>query len=114
MSRAWRTMPQDKRDFDTACDHRLREQENKKEDTLFLCTLCSALVALIMVLAIAATMNVSFVVQTVRAERLPDDPYERAVALLTDYPVIDGYVSCSGIIYVVVVVNNENIWFKPS
>ena len=25
--------------------------------------------------------------------QLPDDPYERALALLTDYPVIDGYVN---------------------
>ena len=65
-----------------------RESRKSRRRTACLCTLCSVIV----VLVVAAVLTLSILL-VARNDKLPDDPYARALALLTDYPVIDGYVS---------------------
>ena len=69
-----------------------RESRKSRRRTICLCTLCS--VILVLVAAAVVTLAVLILVRndTTTPDQLPDDPYERALALLTDYPVIDGYV----------------------
>ena len=65
-----------------------RESRKSRRRTVCLCTLCS--VILVLVVAAVLTLSILSVVARNDADQLPDDPYERALALLTDYPVIDG------------------------
>ena len=73
-----------------------RESRKSRRRTVCLCTLFGV----VLVLVAAALAVVTLVVLIFDAAtpaptpaQLPDDPYERALALLTDYPVIDGYVN---------------------
>lgn len=78
-----------------------RESRKSRRRTICLCTLCS--VVLVLVAAAVVTLAVLMLVRNDAAtpDQLPDDPYERALALLTDYPVIDGYVvQCRGMLVI--------------
>ena len=65
-----------------------RESRKLRRRTVCLCMLCLSVVT---VLVLAAVVTLSVVLtRNDAAAALPDDPRERALALLTDYPVIDG------------------------
>ena len=71
-----------------------RESRKSRRRTVCLCTLFG--VILVLVAAAVVTLAVLIFDAATPAPtpaQLPDDPYERALALLTDYPVIDGYVN---------------------
>ena len=75
-----------------------RESRKSRRRTVCLCTLFG--VVLVLVAAAAVTLAVLIFDAATPAPvpapaQLPDDPYERALALLTDYPVIDGYANIS-------------------
>ena len=63
------------------------ERERKKSNRRF-CCVC-AVIATVTGVLIVVVLGVSLGLKNV-VNRLPDDPYDRAVALLTEYPVIDG------------------------
>ena len=63
------------------------ERERKKSNRRFYC-LC-AVIATVTGVTIVIVLGVSLGLSRV-VNKLPDDPYDRAVALLTEYPLIDG------------------------
>lgn len=65
----------------------LEERERKKSNRRF-CCLC-AVIATVTGVGIVVVLGVSLGLRKV-VNKLPDDPYDRAVALLTEYPLIDG------------------------
>ena len=66
-----------------------RERERKKDNrkSTFCCVVCAVFVSLVIAAIVGVVVGLEIV-----ANRLPDDPQERAEALLKDYPLIDGYI----------------------
>ena len=62
---------------------RKRKKRNRK-----VCCLC-AIIAVIIIATLIVIMGVTIGLSNV-VNQLPEDPYDRAVALLTEYPLIDG------------------------
>lgn len=66
-----------------------RKSRKSRRRAVCLCTLCFAITVLVVVAVL--TLSVLFVARSDEDRyRLPDEPYDRALALLTDFPVIDG------------------------
>jgi hypothetical protein len=63
------------------------ERERKKKNRRFL-VVC-AVIASITFITIVVILGVTLGLKNV-TNNLPDDPYDRAVALLAEYPLIDG------------------------
>ena len=63
-----------------------REKKKNNRKSVCLCAVCAVSVALAIAVLVGVVVGFGVV-----ASRLPDDPYERAVALLESYPLIDGY-----------------------
>ena len=63
------------------------ERERRKRNRKF-CCLC-AIIGVITIATLTVIMGVSIGLSNV-VNHLPEDPYDRAVALLTEYPLIDG------------------------
>ena len=66
-----------------------REREKKKDGrkTASCCAVCVVFTCLVLAAIVGVVVGLYVV-----ANRLPDDPHERAIALLDDYPLIDGYI----------------------
>ena len=63
------------------------ERERKKGNRKF-CCLCT-IIAVITIATLTVILGVSIGLSNV-VNQLPEDPYDRAVALLAEYPLIDG------------------------
>lgn len=63
------------------------ERKRKKSNRKIVCLFVVSAVAVATVTAIATAVGVTLSVQR---SRLPNDPYERAIALLNSHPLIDG------------------------
>ena len=68
-------------------DRSTMERERRKRNRKFIC-LCVFIITVTAV-TVLVLLGVSLGVKSI-TNKLPDDPYERAVALLTEYPLIDG------------------------
>lgn len=63
------------------------ERERKKKNRKFCCLF--AIISVTTIVILIVIMGVSIGLSNV-VNQLPKDPYDRAVALLTEYPLIDG------------------------
>ena len=64
---------------------RERALKKKNRKSICLATVCVASVILVIALVVGVSLGV-----LIDQSRLPSDPYERALALLDSYPLIDG------------------------
>ena len=67
-------------------------RRRKKAFVLIIVAALAVLASLLLALVVGASIGVR-VTRAREANRLPSDPYKKAVALLADFPLIDGYVN---------------------